>query len=259
MDSQQVDSPPIVNTSPATSISQTGATINGILTNLGSVSSVAVNFQWGTVSGNYQNETPSQTMTVPSTFSRAITGLTANTKYYFRTKAVGASTVYGSEISFTTAASEVSGTFGLNSGDSIAGQGSNVLCSMRFQNTVGAGTLTQLELKFNQNSAAGNVRMGIYADSGGKPGNLLLDAGTIAAGKSWVNIGSLNLEVTQGTYYWMAFVLSASNGGVEYQITGQPTNCDSYVAYSYSPLPSAYPAGVRYDSNPYVMRATVTN
>ena len=128
---------------------------------------------------------------------------------------------------------------------------------MRFQNTAGSGTLSKLEILFDDTTPAGNIRLGVYADSSGSPGSLLLDAGEVTVANGWVSISGLSLSVTQNTYYWLAFILQNPNG-VRYQ-TGQPVNSHYFVARpSYGALPSTFPlAGSGANINQYVMRATV--
>jgi Putative Ig domain len=98
---------PTAATSTATSVTSTGAIINGTLSSLGSSSSVAVSFNWGLTS-SYGNTTAAKTMTSSNTFTATLTGLTPATTYHFRAVAAGSSTVYGSDITFTTGAAVVS-------------------------------------------------------------------------------------------------------------------------------------------------------
>ena len=94
--------PPTVATEAATSIGAATATLNGSLTNLGSASSIEVSFEWGTTT-DYGNETTPQEVTETGTFSATLSsGLTANTTYHFRAKAVGQGTGYGIDRTFTT-------------------------------------------------------------------------------------------------------------------------------------------------------------
>jgi len=74
--------PPQVTTEPATSITQTSATINGTLNSLGNAASCLVWFEWGTTT-SYGNTTPYQTMTATGPFSRPISNLAPDTTYYF--------------------------------------------------------------------------------------------------------------------------------------------------------------------------------
>ncbi|MBN2099805.1 MAG: right-handed parallel beta-helix repeat-containing protein [Dehalococcoidia bacterium] len=95
--------PPSVTTNDATSVASTSSRLNGNLTSMGSASSVAVSFEWGTSSGSYPHETTVQNRTGTGTFYSDLGSLTPSTTYYYRTKAVGDGTGYGTEKTFTTA------------------------------------------------------------------------------------------------------------------------------------------------------------
>jgi hypothetical protein len=127
--------------------------------------------------------------------------------------------------------------------------------AMRFQ-CPGNGVLTKLELLFDDTTPEGNVRLGVYADSGGTPGALLLDAGSKPVANGWVETSNLSLNVSANTYYWLAFNQSAQNG-VRYQ-TGGPEESHRWRAYSYSTLPATFGTAPGTNSNQYVMRATYT-
>jgi hypothetical protein len=97
---------PEVTTNPATNVTSGSATLNGNLTNLGNYSWAYVSFEWG---GNitYGNETTPGNMTTTGSFSANISGLSPNTTYHFRAKALGNGTdpFYGNDATFTTATS----------------------------------------------------------------------------------------------------------------------------------------------------------
>ena len=93
---------PAVTTRAATDISINGATLNGNLTSLGSVNSVSVSFEYGTTT-SYGSTTASQNLAAAGSFDAFITALVPNTAYHFRAVAVGSSTVYGSDMTFSTA------------------------------------------------------------------------------------------------------------------------------------------------------------
>lgn len=101
---QGAQTPPAVSTQAATNIGTNTARVNGNLTAVGSTTPVQVSFQYGTAAGQYTLETQSASMSAAGTFNASLTGLAPGTRYYFRTKAVGSSTVYGSELNFTTTA-----------------------------------------------------------------------------------------------------------------------------------------------------------
>ena len=259
---------PTVTTLAATGITSSAATLSGNLTSLGSSSSVNVSFEWGT-SQAYGNSINSQIKTGTGSFSASLTGLAANTTYYYRAKAVGSGTVYGSGLSFTTLPASnsnpnpdpgpvsVAGTFGLNNGNNTYNQPANGLQAMRFQNTAGTGTLNKLELLVNDSTPAGKVRMGIFADSNGRPGARLLDAGEATVTNGWVSISNLNLPVVQGAYYWLAFNLQSANT-IPYQ-GGQAGSHYWAAGITYGALPTSYPSSGSVGSNTsqFVMRATV--
>ncbi len=96
--------PPAVTTGSAINITGTSATLQGTLTSLGSATYANVSIQWGTSTSNYTSETLQSTMGTTGAFQANISGLTAGKTYYFRAKAVGSTTAYGSELSFTATA-----------------------------------------------------------------------------------------------------------------------------------------------------------
>ena len=147
-------------------------------------------------------------------------------------------------------------TFGLDSGVDTVGDVSGYLSGGRHENTAGSGTLTQLELLCDDVSPTGTARLGIYADSAGSPGALLLDAGEVALGSGWISISGLSLEVTAGTYYWLAYKQSAANG--TRRDTGGPADSNVWLSAGYGALPDPFGTPAGSDANRYVMRATVT-
>ncbi|MDD2883173.1 MAG: hypothetical protein PHQ58_22405, partial [Rhodoferax sp.] len=101
--------PPKVTSSAATNITTTTATINGTLTDMGTSTSVDVIFEYGTNSSSLNLTTAPQTFTsAPSNFTVNLTGLSINTTFYYRSKAVGTAggvstgTGYSDIVSFTT-------------------------------------------------------------------------------------------------------------------------------------------------------------
>ncbi len=251
-----------VATNAASSVTSTTATLNGNLSAVGITGSATVSFEWGTTTsyGNTLAGTPSP-RTSAGTFTANLSGLAANTIYHFRAKAVGDGTVYGTDQTFTTASNSGSSTFGLNSGDSVWTDSGNVLNAMKFQNTAGTGTLTKLELYYNDTTPSGSVRLGVYADNSGTPGSLLLDAGASTVANGWVNISGLNLSVTLNSYYWLVFDQQNANGVQFLSSSNNPTNIPHYWVDSvaYGALPSTFPTPSGNNLGPYIMRATVSS
>lgn len=95
-----------LSTVDASSVTDTTATLNGLVNPTG-VSAV-ITFQYTTdLSGSWTSVTATQspvTASVATAVSKALTGLTGDTTYYFRVKAVNThGTKYGSILTFTTA------------------------------------------------------------------------------------------------------------------------------------------------------------
>lgn len=98
--------PPTVTTNDATDVGiNSSATLNGNLDDLGTASTVDVSFEWGETPGEpYPNETTPGMMDAAGAFSFELGGLSPDTTYYFRAKAVGDGTSYGLDNSFATQA-----------------------------------------------------------------------------------------------------------------------------------------------------------
>ena len=98
---------PTVTTINATGITQTTANSGGIVSDGGN----AVTFRgvcWNTIGNPTTADSKTNNLTGPGSFISTLTGLTASTTYYVRAYATnGVGTAYGSEVSFTTAASAV--------------------------------------------------------------------------------------------------------------------------------------------------------
>ena len=90
-----------VSTLSASDVDTTIATLNGILTNLGTAASVDVSFEYGKTTA-YGSTTTPEALTSPGAFDADLTSLDEDELYHFRAKAVGDETVYGSDYSFTT-------------------------------------------------------------------------------------------------------------------------------------------------------------
>jgi len=107
-------------------------------------------------------------------------------------------------------------------------------------------TFTKIQLHYT-GSPSGTVRLGIYSDSAGSPGSLILDAGTVAMVNGWAVITGLSVSsLVLGTHYWLVFLQNAS-ASVSYT-AGAPTGSASGAHCSnntvtYGALPSTFPSG----------------
>ena len=106
---------PTVTTNTAGGVTSSSATLNGNITATGGQNADLRGFEWGTTSGSYPNGCTDAGVNCEGTsgsyaygvgvFSKAVTGLSPSTTYYFRAKARNsAGWGRGSEMSFTTPA-----------------------------------------------------------------------------------------------------------------------------------------------------------
>jgi hypothetical protein len=93
--------PPVATTIDAAKIKTTSATLRGSLNSLGTATTVTVSFEWG-LTESYGNETTPESKTATSEYGAPLSGLSPNTTYHFRAKAVGHDTAYGADARFTT-------------------------------------------------------------------------------------------------------------------------------------------------------------
>jgi hypothetical protein len=168
--------------------------------------------------------------------------LTNGTIYTYRAKAVGSTTVYGLDKTFTP------GTSTKLIGADDATTGTNIGTNNAVWNkwaAISTGSVTQIRVKCNN---SGNVKVAIYTDSSGNPGALLnaVNASTpVSAG--WNNISITATPVISGISYWLAYV--EDSGCVAYQLaTGVPRKFSTGHTYSTFSWPST--AGTLMDAGP---------
>ena len=92
---------PTVASTAAVGVSTYVAMLYGNLISLGTAVSAQVSFEWG-LTAAYGNESTPQTVTGTGLFTAALAGLSPETTYHFRAKAVGDGTAYGDDMTFTT-------------------------------------------------------------------------------------------------------------------------------------------------------------
>ena len=161
-----VITPPTVITNTATSVTSTSATLNGTLYDPGSATSVQVSFEWGGTT-SYGNETPAQTETLPTVFSADISGLAPGTTYHFKARAVGDSTAYGVDITFTAkappsvttnAAGNINADSAILNGNLTAmGTAASTTVSFEWGNTTSYGNETPAEVLNAPGVFSGNI------------------------------------------------------------------------------------------------------
>jgi hypothetical protein len=195
-------------TSPATNIQDTQATLNGYLTNLSSYNGMAW-FQWGT-STSYGNTTPTQTLNFSGPFSQAITSLTPNTTYHYRAVSQDTQqTVYGQDLTFTTNSS--SGTTGGT-------------------NTTGNLTVAKKVINLTQNNLTWGTSINANA------GDILSFAVTLQAGNQDIHNAVIKDNLPSGLTYKGNLTVNANIDNQQNPMSGInvgtiPANQIAVVAY----------------------------
>lgn len=147
--------PPAVSTAAATAVTTSSATLNGSLDSLGDFTSANVSFEWGTTSGSLNQTTPPQLKSSPGSFAAPISGLTQNTQYFFRAKAVaGSDNISGNESSFTTL-SPLTFLSAAPSPNSLDAPASSSI-EMKFSSSVNSSTISENTLRVH-GSLSGTV------------------------------------------------------------------------------------------------------
>lgn len=95
---------PTVTTGNATSVGYTTATLHVTLSGLTCDDTSSIIFEWGTATGNYTDDWETVLPYGNESLSHAVTGLTDNTTYYYRVRAMISGGAYqnGDEVEFTT-------------------------------------------------------------------------------------------------------------------------------------------------------------
>lgn len=74
-----------------------------------------------------------------------------------------------------------------------------------------SGTITDIAFEVTSASTSGFMRVGLYADSGGSPGALIADWGTVSTGTTGVKtITGLSQALVAGNLYWLCMVPQTS-------------------------------------------------
>ena len=94
-----------VSTDEATDVTDTTATLNGSLTELGSTDTVDVGFEYRHVDSNSWDTTGAESLTETESFSIPVTDLESGKEYEFRAVAIGAERETGSTATFETRSS----------------------------------------------------------------------------------------------------------------------------------------------------------
>jgi len=236
-----------VATDNADNVTQNSATLNGRLLSLGDYSPINVSFQWGTSSRNYTSETAPVSMSTTGAFNINQTGLTPGVTYYFRTKAVGNGTSYGTENSFTTLSNPpvvATDNATIITGNSVTLRGT--LTSM--------GTATSVIISFQCGVNSGNYTFGTTPVSVNATGLFSANVTGLSANMTYyfrakavgdgIGYGS-ELSFTTGTEQTVEIALKAGWNMVSLPVIPANTAYNSVfptalIVYTWNPVTKAY-------------------
>jgi parallel beta-helix repeat protein len=204
-----LSAPEVTNSTGASSVTATSARLNGAITNTGGANPT-VTIYWGdndgrTTSSNWDNTVPLGVKDAV-TFSTDIIDLNSGTKYYYRCFALNSSgpAWAASSENFTTLLGGVGQKLiGADaSTTSDASNASNYFILSRFTATA-SGDMTEFRVRC---TAAGNIKVAVYADNSGEPGSLLNSvSSTPVTVVGWNTITFPSTPIISGYSYWLAF------------------------------------------------------
>jgi hypothetical protein len=204
---------PTVTTGAATNLTSTTATISGTVNP--NAAATTYQFQYGTTTG-YGSVSPGSATSAGSGSAAVsetanLTGLSPSTTYHYRLNATNATgTTNGPDAAFTTAstAQTLMGFTGTPATGTAAAAPAGEVDAVMFTATA-SGTATQINLGLSgtANTGVTSVIMGIYANNAGVPGTRLATATvTGEPAPSTTLVAPINLSITAGTSYWVAWL-----------------------------------------------------
>jgi hypothetical protein len=197
--------PAVTNGSGASNVTSTSARLNGEVTDTGN-QNPTVHIYWGDNDGGSDQGSWDHDVSLGTkgagAFYKDVTTLNPNTQYYYRCFAQNSA---GSDWADSTESFTTLVQTGRLIGTDIAGS-SNVAAGKlilgKFQATQ-TGNVTEIHVYSRAN---GKVKVAIYEDNAGQPGNLLKANNTETAVTTgqWNSITIDSTPITQNTYYWLA-------------------------------------------------------
>jgi hypothetical protein len=199
--------PTVTNASGANPVTSTTARLNGEVTSTGG-ENPTVTIYWGTTDGsttpgNWANHVD-MGIKGGGTFYTDIPSLTPNTDYYYRCYAINSSGFdwADSTYHFKTPV-QAQKLIGADAGSTYTNVATGGYFALAQFTAEASGTITELRVRC---ASGGNIKLAIYSDISGEPGNLLPNAFTnsIPVSEGWNLIPFPSTTITAGQKYWLA-------------------------------------------------------
>ncbi|HJU15207.1 MAG TPA: PQQ-binding-like beta-propeller repeat protein [Stellaceae bacterium] len=114
-----------------------------------------------------------------------------------------------------------------------------------------SGTVISLSLYVDSASRATSMVLGLYADKGGTPGNLLTQGQLSKPAAGWNTVSVPAANVTGGTVYWIAVLGPAGAGKLIYRDNGSSgTRSEESAQTNLTTLPASWTTGGVWPSSP---------
>lgn len=122
----------------------------------------------------------------------------------------------------------------------------------------GSGPVGSLSVFIDGTSKATEAVVGLYSDSGGKPGTLLTQGTISAPTAGWNTVPVSGATVTAGTAYWITLLSPSGAGTIVFRDAATGSLSENSSQSNLTTLPATWSAGTKWANSPISAYASVT-
>lgn len=122
----------------------------------------------------------------------------------------------------------------------------------------GSGPVGSLSVYIDSTSKATSAIIGLYSDSGGKPGALLTQGTISSPTAGWNTVTVSGATVTAGTPYWITLLAPSGAGTVVFRDAASGSLSENSSQSNLTALPATWSAGAQWANSPISAYASVT-
>jgi outer membrane protein assembly factor BamB len=122
----------------------------------------------------------------------------------------------------------------------------------------GSGPVGSLSVYIDSTSRATEAVVGLYSDSGGKPGTLLTQGTISSPTAGWNTVPVSGTTVTAGTPYWITLLPPSGTGTIVFRDAASGSLSENSSQSNLTTLPSTWSAGAKWANSPISAYASVT-